>query len=157
MEAHRERLVTKKVDLLKALRLDVAERIRLIPPVREHVERDLAADRKGKAVVGELGPQLLHKLRTDLVDLRPPASVRALTKGGGRARPCRMRRSRYARRCCDLSQLPNGVVKDWTNVAFLPMGVMLTMPFRNSMNVPLSCQLVSAMYPDAAMSCARTA
>jgi hypothetical protein len=110
-EAHRERLVTEKVDLLEALRLDVAERIRLVPAVREHVERDLAADREGEAVVGELGPQLLYKLRTDLVDLRTPVSVRAPTKGRGRARPCRMRRSRYARRCCDPSQLPNGIVK----------------------------------------------
>ena len=53
--AHLVRLVPKKVDLVEPLVRDVPQAEGLVPPGREDVERDLAADRVREAVVGERG------------------------------------------------------------------------------------------------------
>ena len=59
------RLVPEEVDLFKLLVLDVSEAERLVPPVREDIERDLAADGERQAVICELLAQHLHERRAD--------------------------------------------------------------------------------------------
>lgn len=52
--AARVRLVAKEVDVGPPFRLDVLQRVRLVPTLGEDVKGDLSADGVGQAVVGEL-------------------------------------------------------------------------------------------------------
>lgn len=53
------------MDLLEVLIRDVAQAKGLVPAIGENVERNLAADGKGQAVVGELFPQDFDEFRAD--------------------------------------------------------------------------------------------
>ena len=62
--------ITKKVNLREdSLLLNVLETISLIPPVWEHVERDLSPDAIRQAVVCKVGLESLHEVSADIVDL----------------------------------------------------------------------------------------
>jgi len=55
------------VDSLEVLVLNVTEAVSLVPTSREDIERDLATDRVGQAIVGELVLESRDKLFTQLV------------------------------------------------------------------------------------------
>ena len=82
--AHLERLVTKEVHLLPAVRkalgslVNVVERVCLVPAGREHVKADLTADTVRKTVVSELCLERVDKLLADLVLLVELLKVVAL-------------------------------------------------------------------------------
>ena len=63
-------LVTKEVDLLEALVLDMSQTIGLVPPSGEDIKRYLSPDGVGKVVIGKLLPEDFHKGSTDAMDLR---------------------------------------------------------------------------------------
>jgi hypothetical protein len=72
--AYLERLVTNEVDLLEVLVLDVPQSVRLVPSMREDVERDLAANGVRETIIWELGLERVDEGRAnvvDLYDLRP--------------------------------------------------------------------------------------
>ena len=58
-------LVSKEMNLLELLVLDMTQAVRLVPAVREDVERDLAADGVRESVVGELFLQGLDERSAD--------------------------------------------------------------------------------------------
>lgn len=62
-------LVTKEVDLLEALVLDVSQAIGLVPPSGKDVKRYLPPNGEGEVVVGEPLPEGFYEGSTDTVDL----------------------------------------------------------------------------------------
>lgn len=53
------------MNLLEPLIFDVAQAERLVPPIREDIERNLAADGERQTVICKLLAQHVHERRTD--------------------------------------------------------------------------------------------
>ena len=106
----------------------VPEAVGLVPALREKVERNLAADRVGELIVGELLLELGHHRLAHLGEARrgtcaEGGGLGACTEGGRRG-PTLCSRSNFSKSLRS------------SRLQLRPMGETLSMPWRNSMNVP---------------------
>ena len=62
-------LVTKEVDLLEALVLDMSQAIGLVPPSGKDIKRYLSPDGEGEVVIGKLLLEDFYEGSTDTMDL----------------------------------------------------------------------------------------
>ena len=116
----------------------VPEAVGLVPALREKVEGDLAADGVGELIVGELLLELGHHRLAHLGEARRGTCA----EGGGLA-ACTQRAagSERAHSCvrrgptlCSRSNFSKSLRS--SRLQLRPMGDTLSMPWRNSMNVP---------------------
>lgn len=82
------------MNLFESFAFDVTKCKSLIPPGREHIKRDLAADRIREPIVGEVLFQSLDKLLTDTVFLKHEKTREFVEIDDMDNAPCRISRNR---------------------------------------------------------------